>query len=131
MLMSLPWAGRRASVCTLASDLSSLGLNINPAINCHPGVLHLWRCITKCAVSRMHVKLGVLSASTSLVFKIPRHLWYRLSVLFPPPWISNSCYLQSSILHMKENLGIWKEVGFGVNGDIKDHGFGWGLDLRL
>ena len=45
-------------VCTQDSELSSLGLNPDPAINCHPGVSRAGWSIDVCAVPRMDVKLG-------------------------------------------------------------------------
>ena len=46
-------------VCTVISKLSSLDLNLGPALNCHPGVSSM------CAVSRMDVKLSIPSVSIS------------------------------------------------------------------
>ena len=50
---------------TLASKLSRLGSNPDPAINCHPGVSQAGLFINVCAVSRMDVKLGMLAAGIS------------------------------------------------------------------
>ena len=52
-------------VRTLASKLSSLGLNPDPAMNCHPDVSQAGWFIDVCAVPRMDVKLGVPSAGIS------------------------------------------------------------------
>ena len=47
-------------ICTLDSELSSLGcLNLDPTINCHPGVSQVGGGINVCAVPQMAVKLGV------------------------------------------------------------------------
>ena len=45
-------------MCTFASELSSLGLNLEPAINCHPGVLQAGLCINVCAVAQMDIKMA-------------------------------------------------------------------------
>ena len=37
-------------ICALAIELSSLGLNLDPAINCHPGVARAWGRIEVCAI---------------------------------------------------------------------------------
>jgi len=50
-------------VRTLASQLSSLGLNPDRAINCHPGVSQAGRFIIVCAV-----KLDVTSAGIPPIF---------------------------------------------------------------
>ena len=34
---------------TIASELSSLGSNLDPAMNCHPGISHAGQGITVCA----------------------------------------------------------------------------------
>ena len=44
-------------VCTLPSELSSLGSNPDPAINCHPGVSQAGRFIDARVFSRMDVEL--------------------------------------------------------------------------
>ena len=43
---------------THASKLASLGLNLNPAINCHPGVSQAGWFISVCTVHRMDIKLA-------------------------------------------------------------------------
>ena len=43
-------------VCALASELSSLGLNPDPAINCHPGVSHAGQGSNVCAINLVDVK---------------------------------------------------------------------------
>ena len=45
---------------TLGSQLSSLGSNLGPAINCHLGVSWAVDCITKYAIRGMTVKLDVV-----------------------------------------------------------------------
>ena len=50
-------------VCTLASELSRVGLNPDTAINYLAGVLQSWRDIKVCAVPRIDVKLVVPSTS--------------------------------------------------------------------
>ena len=68
-------------VCTLASELSSLGFNpdptischLKPAMNCHPGVSQAGLFINVCAIPWMVVKLHVLAADISWwTLKIPR-----------------------------------------------------------
>ena len=61
---------------TLDSELCSQGLNVARAINCRPGVYHAGQSINVCAVPRMDVKLGVLSAGIS---------WWTLSI--PRCWL--------------------------------------------
>ena len=64
--------GDSLEVCTLNSELSSLGLNLGPAINSHPAVSQAGAFINVCAVPRMDVKLGVPSAGMNwLMLKIP------------------------------------------------------------
>ena len=55
--------GREAQALTY--KLSSLGLNPDSAINCHPGVSQAGRFINVCVVSQMDIKPGILSAGTS------------------------------------------------------------------
>ena len=49
----------------LKSELHSLGLNPDPAINSHPGDLRVGQGIIVCAVPRMEFKLCISSASIS------------------------------------------------------------------
>ena len=49
----------------MRSELSSLGSNLGPAINCHPGVSQAWRGIAVCAAPRTDVKLRFSSASST------------------------------------------------------------------
>ena len=44
-------------ICTLATELSSLCLNLDSAVNCHPGVSQAGRGINVCAAPRSGMKL--------------------------------------------------------------------------
>ena len=60
------WRGRIVStleVDTLASEISSSGLNLGPDINCHPGALQAEWLKNVCAVPQMAVNLSILYAS--------------------------------------------------------------------
>ena len=62
-------------VGTLASELSSLGLNPDAAINCHRRVSQTGKGINVCAVLQMNVQQGIPSYSISWwTLKTPRHL---------------------------------------------------------
>ena len=52
-------------VGTLTSELSSLGLNPDTAINCHRHVSQTGKGINVCAVLQMNVQLGIPSHSIS------------------------------------------------------------------
>ena len=63
-------------VHTITSNLSILGLDLNPVINCHPAVSQARRFISECVIPGVDVKLGVPSVSISWwALKIP---WFPL-----------------------------------------------------
>ena len=62
------------------SKLSSLGLNPDPAINCHLGVSQAGWFINVCAVPWMDVKLGITSADISYWMLMIPHLFVCLFV---------------------------------------------------
>ena len=71
----------------LGLTLSSLGLNPNPAINCHPGVSPAGWFINVCAIPWIYVELGVPSSGISWwMLKIPRCPLRRVGELSPAPW---------------------------------------------
>ena len=59
----------RKGIGSRAFERSSLGLNLDQAINCHPGVLQAERGINVCTVHRKDIKLKLkipCSASTDV-----------------------------------------------------------------
>ena len=74
-------------VRTLVSQLSGLGLNPDPVINCRPGVSQAGWFINVCAVLQMDVKLDVPFAGISWwMWNIPRFPSWRVGELSPAPW---------------------------------------------
>ena len=76
----------RCTVSTFASKMSRLGLNPDPAINCHPSVSQAGPFINVCAVPRIDIKLDVPSAGISWwTLKIPLCPSQREGELSPAP----------------------------------------------
>ena len=74
-------------VGTLASDLSSLGLNPDVAINCHHGVSQTVKGFNVCAVLQMNVQLGIFPHNIRWwTLKTPRHLSWRVGELSLAHW---------------------------------------------
>ena len=57
--------------CVLTTELSGLGSNVDPVINCHPGVSQAGQGTNVCAFHRMDVNLGVSSSSWCMYVKDP------------------------------------------------------------
>ena len=60
-------------VCTLTFELSSLGLNLDAAINHHPGTWHAERSFNLCTILWMDLKMEETSAKIAnwWTLKIP------------------------------------------------------------
>ena len=117
----------------LAHKLLSLGLNPDPAINCHPGVSQTGWFINVSAVPRMDVEAGVPSAHISWwTVKIPWCPLQRVGELSPTPWLNYEFLLEpaegitsaaqphpqpmmlphSLVLNMNKVLSHWQRVCF-------------------